>query len=222
MSCCLQNNKNAVSFAKIVIGRHFAERELFVTLETEDPVVMFPESRSVTHSDEGNANLLEVFVHVLFHIKSHLTGALVQNSVGWFVVNKSTHGDALLFTSGKDIIPVVFGAPASLTGAQIAEITFFKNLLEVIISNALFLLSLRGVRVDELISHGSIGKVRSLRNVENLFCWGLENFSIGARPESSKNTEETTLSTSVGSSNHHVHSRGDFKAHIGNEDITIG
>lgn len=183
--------------------------------------MMLPESRAVTHSDEGNTNLFEVLVHVLFHIKSHLTSALVENSVGWSVVNKSTHSDALLFTTGKDIIPVVFGAPASFTCIQIAKITFFKNFLKIIISNALFLLSFRGVRIDQLISHRPIGKVRSLRNVENFFCWGLENFSISAGPKSTKNTEETTLSTSVGSCNHHVHSRGDFKAHLGNEDVTI-
>jgi len=106
-----------VSFAKIVIGRHRAERELLVTLETENPIVMFPESRAVTHSDEGNANLFEVCVHVLFHIESHLTCALVKNSVSWFVVDKSSHGHALFLTSREDIIPVVFGVPTSFTCA---------------------------------------------------------------------------------------------------------
>jgi hypothetical protein len=109
--------KHSSSLAEIIVGRHFTEGELFIAFKTENPVVMFPESGTVTHCDESYTNLLEVFVHMLLHVKGYLTSALVQDGISGSVVNKSSHGNSLLFSSRKDVIPIIFGIPASFTSA---------------------------------------------------------------------------------------------------------
>lgn len=60
---------------------------------------MFPQGWAMADGDQGNTDLFEVFVHVLFHVKSNLTSAFVQNSISWSMVNESAHSDALFFTS---------------------------------------------------------------------------------------------------------------------------
>lgn len=84
-----------------------------------------PDSRSVTDGDEGDSLGLHVVVQVLLNIDGDRTGALIQDSVLGFVVQETSHGDTLFFSSGKDIVPVVLGVPSSLTFDKLAESDIF-------------------------------------------------------------------------------------------------
>ena len=87
-----------------------------------------------------------------------------------------------------------------------------------------FLLGLhlfKSIRVDQLITESSIGKVRTLGNIEDLVSGWLVDNTTSSGPELTENTEERTLTTSVRASNHQVHARLNLKAHVIDESIAI-
>jgi hypothetical protein len=87
-----------------------------------------------------------------FNINAHSTSAFVQYSIGWFVVDKSSHSDSLFLTTTQNVIPIIDRSPASFSLNQVAKFHFIKDGLKIIIRNVSFLLILNGVWIDELIS----------------------------------------------------------------------
>lgn len=208
-------------FYKFVSG-HFAEPIVFVSYELEEVVVEGPDSGSVTDGDQGDALGLHVVVQVLLNVDGDGTSAFIQDSVLGLVVKKAGHGDTLFFTSGEHIVPVVLRVPSTFALDQLAESHVFKENHEVIVSHLLGLHLLEGVRVDQLISESTVREVGSLGNVEDLVSSRLMDYTSSSRPEFTKNSEERTLTATVGASDHQVHARLDLKAHLSNKGVSVG
>lgn len=197
------------------------ERILLVSLELEHVVVVWPESVTMRHGHQGDTLLFHVCIEVTLHIDGNCAGALVQNSVQGFVVNQATHGDALLFTSGQDVIPVVLCVPAAFSADQVAEANFFEDVLQFVIGDILVLLSLMRVGVDQLIAQRSIWKVGSLWDIENLLSRRLVNGATGGGPQLPQDSEKTALSTAIRSRDHKVHSWFDGEVHVRNQAVSV-
>lgn len=75
--------------------------------------MVLPECLSMTDSDKCDALALHVAVQVALYINTHGTSALIQYGILRTVIYKSSHGDSLLFTSGKHIVPVIVSIPAT-------------------------------------------------------------------------------------------------------------
>jgi len=142
-----------------------------------------PDGRSVADGDQGNALSLHVVIQVLLNVDGDGTSALIQDSVLGLVVEKAGHGDALFFTSGEHIVPVVLRVPSAFALDQLAKSYVFKENHEVVISNLLSLHLLKGVGIDQLISKSTVRKVGSLGNVEDLVGCRLVNYTSGSGPE---------------------------------------
>jgi len=181
-----------------------------------------PDSRSVTDGDQGNALSLHVVVEVLLNIDRDGTGALIQDGVLGFVVEETSHGDTLFFTSGKYIVPVVLGVPSSLTLDELTKSDILQEYHKVFVSLFLGLHLFKSVGVDKLIAESSIGKVGTLGNIEDLVNGGLVDDTTSSGPEFTQNTEERTFTASVGASNHQVHAGLNPEAHLIDESITVG
>jgi len=78
---------------------HFPESVLTVAVEAEQVVVVLPEGISVGDSDQRDVHLLHVGVEQALNIDGNGTSALIQNGVQGFVVDKSGHGNSLLFSA---------------------------------------------------------------------------------------------------------------------------
>jgi len=63
------------------------------------------------------------------------------------------------------------------------------------------------VGVNNLVAKRALGEVGPLRDVENVFNWGLKDGSSSGRPQFAKNSKETRLAAAVGSSDEEVHAR---------------
>lgn len=96
----------------------------------------------------------------------------------------------MLFATAEDIVPVVLGIPAALTVDEVFESDLAKELSEVIFRDVLGELILFGIWIDELVSQCSVGEVRSLRNVEDLFEWGFVQLTSIHGPELSHDSEQ--------------------------------
>ena len=94
------------SLSLLFLG-HKAKFVLFVAEESQNVVVILPQGRSVTHSDQRNIALFHVGVEVSFNVNGDGTGAFVEDCIERSVVNETSHGHALFFSSRKHIVPVV-------------------------------------------------------------------------------------------------------------------
>ena len=69
------------------------------------------------------------------------------------------------------------------------------------------------MRIDDLVSQGTLGQVRSLRDVEDLVDCGFVDAAAKYRPKLSKNTEERGLSATVRASDKEMHAWLDTEVH---------
>lgn len=183
--------------------------------------MVLPESVSMTDSDQSDALLFHVSIEVALNIHTDCTGALVKNGVLWLVIDQATHGHSLLFTTTEHVIPVVASVPASFTVNEVAETDLTQKGEQVIIRDTSCLLILWCVWINQLISKGTVWKVRSLRNIENLVNWWFVELTTVNWPELSHDSEKRTLSASVWTGDQKVHARADLEVHFIDEDIAI-
>ena len=91
-----------------------------------------------------------------------LDSIITQNSESGLVVEQSSHGNSLLFTTRKDIVPVIDGIETSFSFNEVVKIDFLENLLNVFIRNSLSEHLKLGVGIDDLVSEVSRRQVGSL------------------------------------------------------------
>ncbi len=75
--------------------------------------------------------------------------------------------------------------------------------------------------VNDLVSQTSAWEIRSLRNIEDLIDGWLVNHSSKHGPKLAQNTEERTLTATVGTCYHQVHARLDLETHLLDQSISI-
>ena len=97
-----------------LVFRHATEGVLAIAIEAKKVVVVLPESVAMGHGDQSDTLLLHVRVEVSLDVDGHSGGALVEDSVEWLMVDEARHSDALLFTTRKNIRPVVERVPSTL------------------------------------------------------------------------------------------------------------
>ena len=93
---------------------HFTERVLLVAIEAQQIVVVLPESFTVRNCNQCDVHFLHVGVEETFNIDRDSRGALVKNGIQRFVIDQSSHGDSLFFTTRENISPVVVSVPTVL------------------------------------------------------------------------------------------------------------
>jgi hypothetical protein len=79
-----------------------------------------------------------------------------------------------------------------------------------------------GIWINNLISESSVGEVRSLRDIEDLFNRRFVKRSSEQGPEFTQNSEQRTLSATVGTGNHEMHAWLDGERHLFYQSVTIG
>lgn len=144
----------------------------------------------MTDRDHGDALRLHVRVEMSLDVDTDSAGAFVEDGVFGLVIDQSAHRHSLLFATAEDIVPVVLGVPAALTVDEVFESDLAEELSEVILRDVLGELILFGIWIDELVSQCSVGEVRSLRNVEDLFEWGFVQLTSINGPELSHDSEQ--------------------------------
>jgi hypothetical protein len=78
-----------------------------------------------------------------------------------------------------------------------------------------------GVGIDDLVSERTIRKIGSLRDIKYLLNRRLMESTSKQRPKLTKNSKERTLTATIRTSNHKVHTRFDLEAHLFNKSISI-
>ena len=184
--------------------------------------MILPEGLSVADCDECDSLVLHVLIEVSLDIDAHGRGALVEDSINRLVVNQTRHRHTLLLSSRKHIVPVILGVPTTFTCRQVFKLDFIENLLKLVFIDTLSSHLLLSVRVDDLISQGSLRQVRSLRYVKDLVDGGFLNAAAEYGPKLTQDAEERRLTATVGSSDKKVHARLDLEVHSLDENITIG
>lgn len=98
---------------------------------------------------------------------------------------------------------------------------FGKNKVSYVIVDLLAEHGKLGIRVDNLISKGSRGEVRLLRNVEQVVQRRRAERASENRPKSTQNTEQGGLATAVRASDNHVLSVFDSQADFAHKFLAI-
>ena len=75
--------------------------------------------------------------------------------------------------------------------------------------------------IDDLVSQGSWRKVGSLGNVEKFVHVRSLEYSTSNRPQSTENSEERTLSTAIGATDHSTHASINLKRKFRDKHISI-
>ena len=99
------------------------------------------QSLPVRHCEKRNFQLFSLVVQFSLHIDAHCTCALVQDREKWLMVEKSSHGHSLFFSSREHVIPVVNRIESSFSFHNIGQLNIlqdFKKVLNNIINTSSF------------------------------------------------------------------------------------
>ncbi len=180
-----------------------------------------PECLSVRDGNKSDSLVLHVLIQVALNINTQSRGALVQDSVDRFVIDKSSHCNSLFFTPWEHVVPVVLRVPAPLSWHQVLKLDLVENNLKFLFVDSLAFHLFDRMRIDDLVSQSPLRQIRSLRDVENLIDCGLVDTATKNRPEFSKNTEKWRFSTSVGSCNEKMHAWCYTEIHWLDQNVTV-
>lgn len=156
-------------------------------IELQHILVILKQTAPVGHGKEGNAQLLGLVIELGLYIHAHRRSTLVQNGKQRPVVEQTSHGDPLLLTSRKHIVPVVGRIKSLLTLLNVVQLHPFQELSDLVVfpGYAVF-----RVRVDNLVSESAWRQVRTLRNVEQLIHVRTVEHTSCQRPKSAQYTEK--------------------------------
>lgn len=85
-------------------------------------IVEFKKCTSVCYSKQSYVQFLCSRIEISLKVHAHCACAFIQNSKQGTMIEKPCHCDTLLFTSRKDICPVVNGIKASFSIFNIVEL----------------------------------------------------------------------------------------------------
>ena len=177
---------------------------------------------SVGYCEQSYVQIFGFFVQFSLKVHTYSTCAFVKDAKDWFVVEQSCHGHTLLFSTWKNIFPVLHWVKAIFSFFDVLKSDVFQKEPDVIVIFSFLLHGASGVRIDNLISEGSWRQVRSLRDVEKFFNAGSFKSSSCKGPKSTQNSEKWALATSIGSSDNSVNTFSDLKGHRFDKEITSG
>ena len=64
------------------------------------------------------------------------TSALVEDSIGWLVVDESSHGHSLLLTATEDIVPVIVFVKSTFSWGDIFKFDDQENLFKILVGDS--------------------------------------------------------------------------------------
>lgn len=117
------------------------------------------------YREQCYTQLLSTVIKLGLHIHAHRRSAFVQNSKQRFMVEQTSHSNSLLLSSRQHIVPVINSIETFFSLLDVVKLYPAQKPADLLItpSDSFF-----GMRVDNLISESTRGKVRALRNIKEL------------------------------------------------------
>ncbi len=193
-----------------------------ISVKSDHVLVVFKKWTSVRYCKQSDFQLFCLVVQLSLYVHAHCACALVQNCKQRLVIEKSGHRDSLLLATWKHVVPVVYWVESSLSALNVVKSDCLKEFPQVIVSDILFCHLRLGVGVNDLVSESSRWKVRPLWDVKKLFHVRSSHDTASQWPQSTQDSEQRALSTTIGPSNNCVHSSLNLKAHFLDETVSVG
>jgi hypothetical protein len=126
----------------------------------------------------------------------------VENGVDWLVEQESSKAHPLLLSTAEALRPVLHRIEAALAPDQILQVNLLQQLKRFVIRKTSLLYRLcPGHRINQVVSQGAHGQVRSLRDIEQAVARRPVQSPAVERPQPSEDTHGGTFATSIGSAN---------------------
>mmetsp|Transcript_8929 Transcript_8929/g.17256 ORF Transcript_8929/g.17256 Transcript_8929/m.17256 type:complete len:214 (+) Transcript_8929:3545-4186(+) len=200
---------------------YYFEGTAALSVELDHVVMVVCKRDALTHCDECDALLLEVFVNVSFCLDADRTRALIQDCVLRAVVQQTSQGDSLLLPSAERVIPFFFFVHASSLICEVWQVDSRKQVNQVLVIIAFLQHFSLGIRVNNLVTQCSNRQVGSLRHIEQLVHGWLVNLAPEQWPQLTKDPEQRALSAAVGALYEHMHARLYFEVQLTDQDVSV-